>query len=119
MAWTYSGDPKSSDKDMYRFLIGDTIATEPVLQDAEIEFVIDAYSSNNARLYKLFEVATNIFAREYKRSLGPQAEDPTERLKYFASNMVYYKKLSSLSGGLSIPVYASDKIFVKGMHDNV
>ena len=118
MVWTYSGDPSLSELDKYRFLIGDTIATEPVLQNGEIQFIIDSYTSNNTRLYRLYEAAANAFAREYKRSLGPQAEDPTKRQEHFEEQARYYRKLS-VSSGLSVPVYNSEKIFTKGMHSNV
>lgn len=118
MAWTYSGDPASSEKDRYRFLVGDTISSEPVLQDGEVQFIIEAYSSHNMRLYQLFNTCANTFAREYKRSLGPQSEDPTKRQEHFEKQAEVYKKLSSESG-LSIPQYSSSKIFTKGMHNNV
>lgn len=38
--WTYSGDPSASRKDAVRFLVGDTISTDPQLQDGEIEYVL-------------------------------------------------------------------------------
>ena len=40
MAWTYSGDPTASPLDEVRFLIGDTVATDPQLQDGEINYQI-------------------------------------------------------------------------------
>lgn len=118
MAWTYSGDPSSNEVDKYRFLIGDTISSEPVLQDGEIQFVLDTYSSHNTRLYRLFDAAANAFAREFKKSLGPQSEDPTKRQEHFEKQAELYKKLSAMSG-ISLPVYSKDKIFRKGMNDNV
>jgi hypothetical protein len=36
--WSYSGDPTTSNKDAIRFLIGDTIYSDPQLQDPEINF---------------------------------------------------------------------------------
>lgn len=117
MAWTYSGNPSSSEVDKYRFLIGDTISSEPILQNEEIQYILTTYSSHNTRLYHLFNASTNIYARDYKKALGPQSEDPTERLNYFKSQTALYKKLNSASG-LSVPGYAFPKAFVKGMHDN-
>lgn len=118
MAWTYSGDPSSSELDKYRFLIGDTIQTEPILQDGEITFILSQYTSNNSRLYRLFTAAANLFNRDIRHSLGPESEDPSSRSAYFAKMADYYNKLDSGSG-LSQPSYAHDKIFSKGMHDNV
>lgn len=38
MSWTYSGDPSSSPLDEVRFLIGDTDAASPELQNEEITY---------------------------------------------------------------------------------
>jgi len=40
MAFSYSGDPSSSDKDAVRFEIGDTVASAPIFQDAEVVWAI-------------------------------------------------------------------------------
>lgn len=40
MAFSYSGDPSQSDKDAVRFEIGDTVASAPIFQDAEINYAI-------------------------------------------------------------------------------
>lgn len=116
--WTYSGNPASSSKDECRFLIGDTNEQFPIMQDEEIDYLISEAGGNEDRLrYELFRHAATIFARDIKRSLGPQSEDPTERLKYFREQMESYKaKLSS--SGLSLPKYAHPKVFRKGMQNN-
>lgn len=116
MAWTYSGDPKSSEKDKYRFLIGDTNASDPILQDEEIEFVISEYSNHNMRLYQLYDRAADYFARKIKRAVGPIKEDPSERLQYFKQKAEYYRMRVSASG-FKAPK-TSSPIFYKGMHDN-
>jgi hypothetical protein len=118
MAWTYTGDPKSSEKDEYRFLIRDTDANEPVLQDEEIQYILDTYSGKTDRLFNLFENAAVTFARAVKRSLGPQSEDPTERAKFFTDKADFYRRQVSQASGLSLPK-STPIIFTKGMHDNV
>lgn len=40
MAFTYSGDPNSADRDAVRLEIGDTNPAAPIFQDAEIAWVI-------------------------------------------------------------------------------
>jgi len=45
MSWTYSGDPSLSSKDAVRFAIGDTISSDPLLQDEEINYIISTNSS--------------------------------------------------------------------------
>ena len=118
MSWSYSGDPQNSALDECRFLLGDTNADAPILQDEEIEYIISMYGTNVNRLrYELFRQASTIFARDIKRSLGPQSEDPTSRLKYYKEQMDLYKA-NMTSAGLSLPKYASPKIFSKGMQNN-
>jgi hypothetical protein len=118
MSWTYSGDPKDSALDECRFIIGDTDINEPIMQDEEIQYLIDTYSSSiNVLYYNLFMRTATLFARDVKRRLGPQSEDPTERLKFFNEQALYYKgKITA--AGLSIPEYAYPKIFRKGMNSN-
>lgn len=118
MSWSYSGDPSSSQLDECRFLLGDTIKDQPIMQDEEIDYLIAKYSTNsNQLLYQLFSRAATLFARDIKRSLGPQSEDPTERLKYFRDSAAQYKAMT-VNIGLSVPTYAYPKVFRKGMQNN-
>lgn len=118
MSWTYTGDPASSELDKYRFLIGDTIQTQPIYQDEEINFVLGSTTIVNERLYQLFDGAATRFARDIRKSLGPQSEDPTKRQEFFESKAAYYRKLRASSSGLSQPK-STPTIFTKGMQDNV
>lgn len=118
MSWTYSGDPTSSKVDECRFLIGDTNKSAPIMQDEEIQYLISESNGNTDRLrYELFRHAATIFARDIKRSLGPQSEDPTSRLNYFKEQMELYK-VKVMASGLSLPKYNYPKVFRKGMHSN-
>ena len=119
MAWSYSGDPSTSELDEYRFYIGDVDEEDPLLQDGEIQFILSQYQTKNTRMYKLLEAVCNKLSKEIKRSLGPQAEDPTSKLNYYMKQKEKYEALSSMpivwldTGVLSKPT------FQKGMHDNV
>jgi tRNA nucleotidyltransferase (CCA-adding enzyme) len=118
MSWSYSGNPANSEVDRLRFLSGDTNAAEPILQDEEIQFLITEYGSNeNALRYYLFVQVATVFARDIKRSLGPQSEDPTERLKFFKSQVDFYRSKLTVAG-ISIPTFAHPKVFRKGMQNN-
>lgn len=133
MSYSYSGNPADSDLDYYRFSIGDTgelaagltqqddatPTTGFLLQNEEIEFVIDTHSEHDIRMYTLYTALANKIAKYYKRSLGPQSEDPTTMYKHYRELASEYKGITSSSAGLSLPSYNSDKIFSKGMHDNV
>lgn len=118
MTWTYSGNPKTNRKDEVRFLVGDTNEAAPIFQDEEIEYLIEEYGENEKALrYQVFNRAATIFARDIKRSLGPQSEDPTKRLEHFQRQAYYYKKLLT-EGGVSLPKYAHPKAFKRGMQNN-
>lgn len=116
MTWNYSGNPKDSELDEYRFIIGDTDPKDKLLLDAEIEYILEEFSEKNVRLFNLYKNIANKFARAIKRSLGPQSEDPTSRQEYYADKAAHYEKLCG-SSGISVPKYAYKKVFRKGMHN--
>lgn len=118
MSWSYSGDPSTSPIDALRFLISDTDESNPIMQDEELQFLIAEYGTNeNVLRYHVFMTVATIFARDIKRSLGPQMEDPTSRLKFFQEQAKYYEGLLA-STGISLPKYAYPKVFRKGMQNN-
>ena len=118
MSWTYSGNPQNNKIDECRFLIGDTNVHSPIMQDEEIKYLVDEYGENENRLrYELFKQASTIFARDIKRSLGPQSEDPTSRLSFFKEQMDFYKA-KMFSAGISVPKYSHPKVFRRGMQNN-
>ena len=85
MSWNYSGNPASGTVDRLRFLCGDTNEAEPILQDEEIQFLIDEYGLNENTLRYLFSTVSTIFARDIKRSLGPQSKT---QAKFFSNNLL-------------------------------
>lgn len=42
MTWTYSGDPTATDRDAVRFYVGDTDLNDPLIEDAEIDFLLQS-----------------------------------------------------------------------------
>ena len=118
MAFSYSGNPSNSSLDEARFLMADTNPDAPIMQDEEIQYLLDTYTAGtNEFMYQLFNRAATLFARDIKRSLGPQSEDPTDRLSFFREQAEYYKNLVAAGGG-SVPSLAYPKIFRKGMFSN-
>lgn len=117
MAWTYSGNPLTNENDRYRFLIGDTISYEPILQDEEIAFVLSEYTSRDVRLLKLFEAICLFFMRDTEVSLGPLLERPQSRYEKAKENLDFYRKKVN-SAGISVPTYGAAKVFGKGMQSN-
>ena len=118
MSWSYSGNPAASKLDECRFLLGDVNEAAPIMQDEEIHYIISQAGTDENKLrYELFKQAATIFARDIKRSLGPQSEDPTARLSFFREQAEIYK-VKLTSAGISLPKYAHPKVFTKGMHNN-
>ena len=118
MTWTYSGNPALSDIDKYRFLVSDTDPNEPLLQDQEIQFILDSHQEENYRLYELFQKIADVLAREIKKSLGPQSEDPSGRQQYYQRRANFYRN-ACFSVGISKPKYSQPQSFRKGLHNNV
>jgi hypothetical protein len=121
VAFTYSGDPSNSTADYLRFILGDTNEAAPILQDAEINFIIlSTESESTASMLALaFRSAANALgAKLVKRSLGPQSEDATKRHEYYVSQADRYERVSKFSGTPPLPVYSVDPIFDKNMMGN-
>lgn len=116
MSWTYSGDPSNSDLDETRFTIGDTDTDSQILTDEEVLYLFNKYEGT-ALLYQLFTSAASHVAKNYKRALGTQSEEPLSRLEYYSSQAIKYENILK-SSGLSIPQYAHEKVFKVGMNDN-
>lgn len=116
--WTYSGDPSNSELDYCRFMIGDTNEDEQLLQDTEIEYVIKTKTSENERLYLLFDRLSVMFdIQAVNAKLGPESEDTTARADYFRERKDFYKKLVA-TGGTPTYFQGSNKAFIKGMFEN-
>lgn len=118
MAWEYSGNPASSDKDKYRFLLSDTDSEEPILQDEEVQFILDEYKEYYERLYMLFDMATKRFARQIETKVGPITEKPYTRMKYFKDQTLYYYNKAYGLDYAGPSMKATKPNFRIGMHDN-
>ena len=120
MASTYSGNPADSQKDYLRFMMGDTDMTAPLLMDEEYQYIIDNNVGNvNAQIAKACrQCAMCIGVRATKRTLGPQSEDNTARLNYFATMADKYEAAAKFSTTPPLPDYDSEKVFTKGMMAN-
>lgn len=65
MAFTYSGDPASSNRDAVRFLLQDTDSTDHFLHDAEIDFIlIEVGNSIYQAAHDACYVVASRFARQ-------------------------------------------------------
>lgn len=119
MSFSYSGDPSNSALDAVRFKLGDTSPVQPLLQDEEITYLVDTTSSEKELFAKVYRVAaTALGIRAVKRTLGPQSEDPTQRLRYFSDMADKLEKELTYAGVPPLPDYSYDKVFDKHMMAN-
>ena len=87
MSWNYNPENlKDSPIDQIRLLIGDTLESDPLLQDEEIQFYLDQAPNdiNRAALASVNVIITRICSTpDY--TLGPYSESNGSRLKAFQS----------------------------------
>ena len=70
--FTYTADPESEPLDAVRFLVGDIDATEPQLQDAEIEFLMSIWDGMS--IYYVAAMAAESIAAKYAREINISAD---------------------------------------------
>jgi hypothetical protein len=121
MAWTYSGDPKTSIKDQVRFLCGDTKQEEPFLQDEEIEYLLTLREAPKAAANDACLQILAKLSEEVDFELGPQKVKASQR--YAQYKQFYEARRILLIISYASPTWTdqailSSPIFDIGMHDN-
>jgi hypothetical protein len=72
MTWTYDvSDLATSARDQVRFMIGDTLPSDPQMQDEEIDFALTQRST----LFGVSAICCRALATKYSRSADQQAGD--------------------------------------------
>jgi hypothetical protein len=102
MSWTYSGDPSNSNKDAIRFKIGDTLSTDPILQDEEINYLVSQTSSLDDAAYNACVSIVAKFSRLADKTVGKVKIMYSQRAKQ-------YKELADqlwLNAGIVVMPYA-------------
>lgn len=85
MAFTYSGNPATSDRDAVRFLIQDTDSDDVLLQDAEVDWCI---TQAGASVYQAAHDAAYAIASKFSRmatskSVGDMSLSYADRAKAY------------------------------------
>ena len=131
-AATYGGDPANNDLDRVRFEVGDTNCTDPLLRDAEIEFLID---QEGHVVLAASEAARKIAAKMAVKvdcSIGRTRKAWSQLFRHYTELAKALRAKGSRSavlpyfGGLSIAEKNADKTetdlvepaFEVGLHDN-
>lgn len=130
MTWTY--DPSlASPVDQVRLLIGDTLNSDQLLQDEEIQFFLDADANVNRVAAQCCKILAARFAREVDKQVGDLKIWASQKQKqYLALQEEQSAKAAMLSGTpMAGGVYTSEKttmeergdvvqpFFRRGMHD--
>lgn len=102
MAWTYSGNPASSDKDWIRFRLGDKKETPQSLTDEEIEYLLDEESTK----YMAASRAAEAMAAAHTATSVTSKQVGNLRLSYgYADTARRFSTLAKdLAGGKSVGV---------------
>jgi hypothetical protein len=84
MTWTYSGNPAASDRDMVRFLIGDTDTTDQLATDEEIAWAVNLASNNYEAAAEIARGLAAKFARYTSTSIDGISMNYGEKAKQFS-----------------------------------
>lgn len=109
MSWSYSGNPGSSAKDQVRFLIGDTISSDQLLQDAEITWLLSQYNNTpiNAAI-RACETIISRFSRLADESVGQVKIQFSQKAKGYQNTLEMLKirllseDCAPFAGGISV-----------------
>lgn len=131
MSWTYSGDPGQSDKDAIRFMLGDTLSTDPILQDEEIMYTLSRNSSIDDAAYAACVGIVANFSRLVDSTVGKVKISYSQKAKQY---QILADKLWLNAGIVVIPYAGATSVadkanmqsdnsivqpsFRKGMMDN-
>jgi hypothetical protein len=134
MAWTYSGDPDLTERDEVRFLIQDTDSGLPLLQDAEIDFLIERWKPRYDSLTYVAAVAAAAISRKFTGIVTVSADGVTIntsdltskyrdmavqlRSEYVASQIGGEIDISNIMVGQSPDFSIKPLAFGIGLHDN-
>lgn len=104
MTWTYSGNPSSSDRDAVRFLVADTVSTDPLITDEEIAYLLDVYSEAPTAAVGAARAIAAKFSREadQARSIGDLSLNESLSQK---STQYHHlaDHLAGLASGITLP----------------
>ena len=109
MTWSYQ-DPTQSSKDAVRFTIGDTVSTDPLLSDEEINFLLTDSAVDEASYYGALAIAAK-FSRSVDKSVGKIRISNSQKTKQYQD---LAKELWLKMGILAVPtaggLYESEKL---------
>jgi len=124
MVWNYDGDPENSLRDAVRLLVGDTDASDQLVDDGEIQF---ALSLQNENIYRAAAEVADMLSARFSRSVSLSVEGLSAQFERrsiaFAELAVRLRKQARTRRGKVVS--RLDEQFLRepanidvGMHDN-
>jgi hypothetical protein len=95
MAWTYSQDPSTSQKDGLRLLIGDTDDTKPMMEDEELLFLLSTYHFPYGAAANACQTLAAKFARKSRQEIGDIKQYLNMQYEHYRDLAQYYFMLES------------------------
>lgn len=83
MTWSYSGDPSTSNKDMVRFLIGDTDTNDQLVSDEEIAAILAVTANIKRAAARILRSLAAKFARDVDIAGEGLRESGSQRAQAF------------------------------------
>lgn len=125
--FSYGGDPSTGGTDEVRFLLHDTDAANPLLQDEEIQYVLDRQQDAYGDPLMAAAICADLIAGRYAGEVSINADGVTYsgdqlQTKYqglAAALRATFKQLASAGGGPTFGQTRRPSSFARGMHDNL
>jgi hypothetical protein len=126
MTWTYGADPAASTTDAVRFLVGDTVLDDPLIQDEEIAWAIAENANIYAAAAQVAESIAAYFARQASMvKIGPiweqsnnRAKDYREMAQTLKIRAISKTSLNITAGGTDLTLVSDERAPLSiGMHD--
>lgn len=97
MTWTYSGDPSQSAKDEVRFLIGDTNSSDPLLQDAEINWLLADCGTTRFAAVEAAEGVAAYYARSADKAVGNLKLSASQKFEHYTRLAVRLRRKATIA----------------------
>lgn len=112
MSWSYDPDQLQTDpKDQVRFLVGDVVESQPLVQDEEIMFALDQAKNVYDAAALICESIAGMFSRQVDRQTGDVRTSFSQRAKAYAERAKEFREKAGsmalarakpLAGGISV-----------------
>lgn len=117
--WTYSGDPTSSLLDAVRYTIGDTIETDPLLQDEEVQYELTQAGSNVLQAaVRCCEAIAAKFARLADSTMGQTSINASQKYAQYTALASHLRRKAAIKATPYSGSTDTVAIFDKGMMDH-